>query len=157
MYESHSGDFAAARAHLLESQQWMRKMGNQPRVIGMQSELAHIARREGNFPEASRLYRETLTALQEFGHRGGVARNLECLAFMASAQHLPLRAARLMGAAEALRELSRVALMPEEVPETEQEVSAMRTQLAGPEFDAAWAEGRAMSMEQAIEYALADE
>jgi predicted ATPase len=157
MYESMRGEFAEARAHLLESQEWMRKMGNRPRVIGIQSELGHIARREGNFPEAIRLYREALPALQEFGHRGGVARNLECLAFVASAQRQPLRAARLMGAAEALRETSQVFMMPEEQPETKQEIGVLRAQLTALEFDAAWAEGRAMDMDQAIQYALRDE
>jgi hypothetical protein len=156
IFAGASGDLPTARVHFLESQEWMRKMGNRPRVIGIQSELAHLARHEGNLAEATRLYRETLTALQEFGHRGGVARNLECLAFVASAQQQPLRAARLIGAANALRELSRVFMMPEEVPETEQAMASMRGQVPAADFEAAWAEGRALDMDQAIAYALQD-
>jgi len=41
--------------------------------------------------------------------------------------------------------------------ETERNVAAARAMLDPQEFDAAWAEGRAMTPEQAIAYALRDD
>ena len=43
----------------------------------------------------------------------------------------------------------------DEFGEYDRELSALEARLDRATFDAAWAEGRAMSMEQAIAYALA--
>ena len=64
------------------------------------------ARQLGNFEEALALYRETIPDWQEIGHRGAVAHQLECFAFIAKAQEQGERAVKLMSAAEALRAAS---------------------------------------------------
>jgi DNA-binding SARP family transcriptional activator len=68
----------------------------------------------------------------------------------------PIRAARLWGAAEALREQMGMSLSHFDLAASgyEQDLAAVRSTLGEASFDAAWAEGRAMSPEQAIEYAL---
>ena len=65
-----------------------------------------------------------------------------------------LRAARLFGAAEALRETlgaPRLAIYARAPPAR---VASLRSQLDEPACAAAWAEGRAMTLEQALAYAL---
>jgi hypothetical protein len=130
-----------------------------------QSEFAETARLEGNTVEAAPLYKKTIVIWRELGHRGGLARCLEVLAFIANSQapsspdessaYLK-RAARLLGAAEALREASQSEMTPEERTEYDREVTALRAKLDPATFNAAWAEGRAMTIEQAIEFAISD-
>jgi hypothetical protein len=66
----------------------------------------------------------------------------------------PDRAARLLGAAQALRDTIRRRFSAGQARELDAEVALLRAALGGPAFAAAWAEGRAMSLEQAVAYAL---
>jgi hypothetical protein len=70
------------------------------------------------------------------------------------AMRQPTRAARLLGAAEALRAVIHSPLAPAEQSDHKRKVSEVRAQLPESAFNVAWAEGRGMSMEQAIVYAL---
>jgi hypothetical protein len=62
-------------------------------------------------------------------------------------------AARLLGAAEALRERLGVELAPAERETHEETVAAVRSEL-GASFSAEWQEGRSMSLDRAVAYAL---
>jgi hypothetical protein len=64
-------------------------------------------------------------------------------------------AARLWGAAEALRERIAAPIPAEEIPHYQARVAGARQHLDAAAWEQAWAEGRAMSMEEAIAYALA--
>jgi hypothetical protein len=75
------------------------------------------------------------------------------LGYLASARN-PGRAARLFGAAERLREQLGIGLYPYEHDEYEKYVKLSRSQLDEASWNTAWNEGRAMTMEQSIEYAL---
>src|SRR6185436_9989741 len=68
------------------------------------SELGHVARATGKVSAAKELYRQSLAQFQDQGHRPAIAHELECFAFVAIAEEEPQRAAKLFGAAEALRE-----------------------------------------------------
>lgn len=61
-----------------------------------------------------------------------------------------MRAARLWGAAESLREAMGMPLPPIENPGYRRSVAAARTQLGGQMFTATWAEGRAMIPEEVL-------
>jgi predicted ATPase/DNA-binding XRE family transcriptional regulator len=68
------------------------------------------------------------------------------------------RAARLFGAAEALRERTgSTATVPPWRELHERHLEALRTRLDAEELAAAWAEGRSMTSEQAVAYALEGE
>ena len=79
---------------------------------------------------------------------------LEGLAQAAAATGHYGHAARLFGAAEAQREIVGKRPGPADHASHDQWVAPARTALGGATFTAAWAEGRAMTVEQAIEYAL---
>ena len=66
------------------------------------------------------------------------------------------RAARLFGAAEALREKIAMPMDPQERVEYDQQVAALRGRMDEEAFTSAWREGRALNMEQAISYAISD-
>jgi hypothetical protein len=105
---------------------------------------------------ARALIAESLAIFWELGHRFGIAQNLEGLAAVAVAQGQPERAARLIGAAEALREVIGAPLPPADRAEHDRSVAAGRTARGEEAFAAAWAEGRAMTLVQAIRYAMED-
>ena len=66
----------------------------------------------------------------------------------------PEQAARVLGAAAALRDEIGVPLPPGDRDAYERDLAAVRTALGEAALVAAWAEGRAMSLEQAIAYVL---
>ena len=118
------------------------------------AELGHIARLTGEIVQAQKTYQETITRFQDLGNRAAVAHQLECFAFIATVEKEPQRAAKLFGAAEALRERLDSQMTDYERVEYDQSVAQMRAMLPAPEFNALWAEGRSMTMEQAIQFAL---
>ena len=96
-----------------------------------------------------------------FGSGGGgdftvEAGSLEGLACICVAEGATKRASRLFGAAEALREAVGIEHMPEEDIWREPYLAAARSRLDEASWEEAWAEGRVMSMEQAIEYAFSE-
>jgi tetratricopeptide (TPR) repeat protein len=150
----YRGDLPEARKHADHMLDLHRNMGDQLSVTGHQTAMAHVARQIGNYQEALTLYRETLPDWQKMGHRGAVAHQLECFAFIAKAQEQGERAVKLMGAAEALREASNSPMTPQERIEFANEVAGLRAGLDEKTFVSLWAEGRSMTIEQAVEYAL---
>jgi tetratricopeptide (TPR) repeat protein len=148
------GNYVEAQARLEESERLFRELGDTHMAIGVQSQRAHIERQLGHYTEAVELYHQSILAWQELGHRVSLAHEFECLAFIACAQSQLQKAARLFGAAENLRESLNSPMMATERIEYDQNVSALRAQMEESAFATAWAEGRAMTMEQAIELAL---
>jgi hypothetical protein len=65
-----------------------------------------------------------------------------------------VRAARLLAAAEALRDSLRLSLRAYEREDLEYAMTFARTHLDKEALGAAWAEGTAMTLEQAVAYAM---
>jgi non-specific serine/threonine protein kinase len=87
-----------------------------------------------------------------------VATHLHPLAALAGEEGQPVRSARLWGAAEVLLENIGAVLMPAERSYFEPYLAAARTRLGNEaSWEEAWSEGRAMTPEKAIEYALETE
>jgi predicted ATPase/class 3 adenylate cyclase len=122
-------------------------------ILLAKSDLAHLERNVGNYPRALELYRETITAFRDVGQRGAVAHQLECFAFIAIAQNQFDRGVRLLGAAEAWRERGGTSMTPEELVSYQKQVAIAGRQMDSELFSKTWAEGRALTMEQAIQYA----
>lgn len=152
---AYAGEWEEARTYFQEALALFRQLGDRYRVNATYSDLAHVERRAGNLEAAQRIYRETIVVWQEFGHRGAIAHQLESFAFLARAQNQPIRAAQLLGAAETLRDAIGVSMNRLEQREYEREVTALRAQIDEEAFAAAWAEGCALSAEQAVLDALA--
>jgi tetratricopeptide (TPR) repeat protein len=151
---SRMGDLEDARKEFDKAAEIARRMGNRRIYASCRSELAHALRQHGKFDEAIALYKMVLPIWQDFGHRAAVAHEVECLGYIASAQGQNERAARLLGAAEAIRKTINSTLNGIELVEYEKEIAALRAGLDENKMQAAWAEGRALTMDQAIEYAL---
>jgi predicted ATPase/class 3 adenylate cyclase len=150
----YSGDLKESRKHADRMLDLHKDMGDQLSTTAHQSAMGHVARQLGNFEEALALYRQTIQEWQEIGHRGAVAHQLECFAFIAKAQEQKERAVKLLSAAEVLREVSSSSRTPMERTEYDKEVSELRAGMDEKVFAALWAEGQAMRVEQAIALVL---
>jgi hypothetical protein len=92
--------------------------------------------------------------LHELGDQKRISSTLESLAELATAQGQALWAARLLGAAEAQREVTSTPLPPVKRHKYQQLVESLQQQLDQPTFTAGWAEGRAIPVEQLIREAI---
>jgi non-specific serine/threonine protein kinase len=86
-----------------------------------------------------------------------IAAYLHVAASLAGSQGKPVRSAWLWGAAEAVRESIGTVLSPFERHLYGPYMDAARTRLDEAVWEAAWAEGKAMTSEEAVEYALSEE
>ncbi len=151
------GDYAAARAFCKEALSISREMGHKPGIVQSLSTLGDVVVQQGDYVAARSLYEESLAILRESDDRRGIAWLLEGFAGLAAAQSQPARALRLTGAAAALREAISTPLSPAEQARLDRWLEPTRQALSEEAQKAAWEEGRAMTMEQAITYALKDE
>jgi Tetratricopeptide repeat len=132
-----------------------RELGDRSGIASALGHLGQVTRERGDYKAAAVLHREGLAILRELGDRRGIAFSLEGLAAVDAAMGHPFRAAHLLGAAERLREEAGSPLAPKDRPDFEQRVAAVRAALGEPSaFDRAWKEGRALKLEQAIEFAI---
>ena len=90
----------------------------------------------------------------ELEDRNGVAQGLECLARVAVGNSAPARAARLWGTAERLREQIGQPMRLNHRPSYNRALAAARAALDDDAFTVAWCEGREMTLEDAVNYAL---
>ena len=154
LFTSARGNYAQASAQFEACIPLFTELRDRHRIVMVHSELAHLKRRQGYFAEAKPLYRETIQEWQRIGHRAAIAHQLECFAFLAKAQEEDEHAAKLFGAAEILRENINIPMMPSERIEYDREVNDLCANMDESAFAKAWSEGRAMTMEEAIAFAL---
>jgi DNA-binding CsgD family transcriptional regulator len=149
------GDFEGARAAFAADLAAKRARGETHGIAHALRLLARTALARGDSADAVGLYRQSLGLSRDLGEWAGVAGDLEGLARAAAARGRPGRAARLLGAADAVRrEAGRPPML---VDRPGAEAAAARAALGEAAFAAAWAEGRAMTLEQVVACALADE
>lgn len=119
------------------------------------ADLARVALAEQAYPRAERLYGESWTTVPD-GDGWAWIRVLLGLAVVKQRQGEADRAARLFGAAEAHLDGAEPWSLRRLWVERDQNLAIGRTRLEAPVFAAAWAEGRAMTLEQAMAYAMSD-
>ena len=151
------GDYKQASALCQESLALSRETRDKGATARSLNVLARVACAHREYERGEVLLRESLTLFREMRNRPGIMRCLDGLADVARRRELPERAARIFGVAENLRESIGAALPLAERLELDQNVFALRAHLGDAAFASAWTAGRAMTVEQAIEYALAVE
>jgi predicted ATPase/class 3 adenylate cyclase len=144
------GDKVTARSRVEESLALYRGMEHREGVAEALGMLGKVEAARGDNAFARSLYKESLSIAQEIGDRELLASGLEGLASVVAMQGEPAWAARLWGTAEALREAIGAPLPPVERASYEQAVASTRDDMGEESFAAAWAEGRAMTAEQAL-------
>jgi tetratricopeptide (TPR) repeat protein len=115
--------------------------------------LADVAREQSDYARAATLLRESLQVSRRTGRKHLVIECLESFIWVALHEGHTGLAAELAGATESLREALGAPLPPIAQVDHYRAVQAIRTALREG-FGAAWAAGRACSLEQAVEAAL---
>jgi tetratricopeptide (TPR) repeat protein len=151
------GNYEAARALFEESLARSRELGRKWGVTWSLRCLGWTALEERDYGGARALFEESLVRSRELGEKRDIPQNLEGLAAVAVAQERSERAARLFGAAEGLRAVIGAPLPRAARGQHDRSVAAVRVALDEEGFAAAWAAGRALSPEEAVDCALAEE
>ena len=148
-------DYAAARAYLEEAAATHRRLAHQSSLANNLMDLGFIALSEARLDEAEPFLRESL-AISSAERLGDLLPwAVEAVAAVALARGSPSEAVRLLAATTSTREeLAMGADFYPVAEETrERTLDAARAELSEAEFAAAWAEGEALSLEEAAEQA----
>jgi non-specific serine/threonine protein kinase len=148
------GDYSIARIRYEEALNLFEEQGESRGIAHTHLNLGHLAPFDGDHSGARAHYQQALDRFGQREEKEGIALSLEGFGMLAAAEGRAVRAGRLFGAAEAIREAIRVQKAPPDLPPYEHAIAAARAALGEEAFETAWAEGRAMNLEHAIAYAL---
>jgi predicted ATPase/class 3 adenylate cyclase len=154
MVELDTGQYDQAEVHLRSALEFMQRIGDETcssRVFGNLSSIAEYA---GDLEKATFLRRRSLRGYRDLIRTDGIIMNLVHLASIAMESGLNVRAARLLGAAQAYFEGAQSSLAPVHREEFEQIVDTFREIREDDNFKQNYAEGFALEAQDAITYAL---
>jgi predicted ATPase/DNA-binding CsgD family transcriptional regulator len=149
-----AGELSKAQALFEENLQSEEILGDEWGTAVSRLNLGTLAIEQGEPARAEELLLEALRAFQRLGDEDATTECLDSLAGAAGARGDGERAATLFGAAEAAREELGTPIRPVDRERYERFVAASQRGCGKRAWAAAWAAGRAMSLEQAAEYAL---
>jgi non-specific serine/threonine protein kinase len=144
------GDDERAAAFLTEGLEFHREMGDKHQIANCLYGLGIAAWHRDDCPQADSLLKQSLTLRREIGDTRDVAVSIGALSRVAATGQRYERAARLLGAVDAQRGIA----FERDRRAIDDDAKSLRAQIGEALFDKAHAEGRAMSLQQATEYAL---
>ncbi len=151
------GDLGRAAQLTEEGVALQRELGNRAGVsVGLYN-LGWMALLQDDLGRAADLYRESLSLSWELGLNPLVQMALEGFACVAGAKGDAERAALLWGAAQALHETKSIPRDTDFLAEADARISAVRLGMGEEEWEEALRKGRAMTLDEAVSYALEEE
>jgi tetratricopeptide (TPR) repeat protein len=151
-----NNDYAKARAYLEEALKIQREVGDKAYIANFLNNLGNMTRAQGDYEAATDLYIESLRINQELGEQRAIAYLLEDMGCLAAMQAEARRAWRLVGCAATLLEAIGAPLSPSEQDKLNDMLAPARQLLGELRAQTALAEAGALSLEEAIAYALSD-
>jgi predicted ATPase/class 3 adenylate cyclase len=150
------GDIATARATAEEGLKLHQELGDLFGTHGSLHVVGRAAAEMGDLATAREVLLQTLNMEGEMGDRTGVALSLDNLADQEMRRGNAIRAMRLAGASEAIKEGVGGQAPPElvDIPDPRERAGRL---LSKDEIGVAWDEGRAMSFEETLAYARKEE
>ena len=145
------GDYEQAAALYQESLALYRDIEHRGGMAILQHNLGYVAQHQLEYARAVQLFSEGITLYRELRNTRLLA---VCLAALAAVAMIgqPEQAARLFAAAEAHLERMGAVMERADRLEHDRNVAAVRASLGEQAFQAAWAEGRAMTLERALAF-----
>ena len=151
------GDYERGAALNEEAVALLRERGYKGYLEYALDNLGWAALLTGDPERARSYYQESLTRCTELGNRMVALESLEGMACVFVQEGASEQAARLLGTAGALREALGYQHSPEEDAWRAPYLAIIRSRLGEAAWEEALAQGRAMSMVEAMEYALSKE
>jgi predicted ATPase/DNA-binding SARP family transcriptional activator len=150
------GDHRRANELLDESEQLAREHGDDSALAAILLDRSRLALAAPDTESAATLASGAVELYRRYGTTAGVAEGIHILALAAEADGRPDRAARLLGAAEALRETVGTPPSAVNAGGLEDVVRRASSVLGDAAFASAHAEGRALSVDEAVALAVTD-
>jgi tetratricopeptide (TPR) repeat protein len=147
------GDYERSALLVEESLDLRRQLGNKWGVGVSLGILGWIAMHQENWDLAAARLHESLEVRQEIGDKSGSAWCVERLAEIALEREQFEKAARLFGAAAGLRASLGSVIDAVDQPDVESKREYVRKELGELKFAVNWDEGRALTLEEALDYA----
>jgi predicted ATPase/class 3 adenylate cyclase len=149
-----NGDDEQGKSYSAEGLALNRSLGNRWIIANHVNDLGVVAHGRGELVEAARHYAESVRLFRDVGDTWFIASPLAGLAAIAVAHGRAETAARLLGVAAAVREASGAVAWTIEQGRDEQTVSTARAVLGVERFAQVLADGRALTLQHAIDEAL---
>ncbi len=151
---TQEGNYEEAHTLFEESLTTLQELGDEWASAILLNNLGNVAVSQGDYAQARAYYQEGIKVQYKIGNKKGISESLEGFASLAVSEGQMRRAAQLLAMSEALRDTTGTPLTPAEHSIYERNIAAARTQLGEVMFTAAWLKGRAMPLDEAIDYAL---
>lgn len=143
------GDMGAARRLFEQALEMARRRGEKGAMAQALYDLGQLARADGEPKRAAVFHDEALQLEREIGSAPGIVASLEAVAGLSAEGGRYVHAASLMGAAQALRREKDYALAPWDASRYEADMALLREGLSASELLFAFANGAALSLEEA--------
>jgi predicted ATPase/DNA-binding CsgD family transcriptional regulator len=137
-----------------ESRVFYEKEGDQWCLAWALGGLGEVERIQGDLERAEAYFRLSLQLYRDLGSTTEIPYPLEALALAAADRGLYRQGARLFGAASAIRDRHHASLEPSYQADYAPTLAKLRAILGEEAFGAAWTEGRAMTLAQALALAF---
>ncbi len=147
---AEEGEPAEAIAVLQSAYELARGIGDARAMAQAVHALGGLARAAGDGGTAAGLHREALQLQRGIGDAPGIAASLDAVAGLAAAAGRLEHAARLLGAAQALRETEGHFEASPESSRRQADMAVVRQGLSAAQLEAALAEGAGWSIEEAV-------
>ncbi|NIM92591.1 MAG: tetratricopeptide repeat protein [Anaerolineales bacterium] len=145
-----------AGEHLSESLEIMQRIGDENCASRILANMSKIAMHDSDLDKALVLQQQSLHGFMNLKRKDAITMSFARLASLAQAIGSDVRAARLLGAAEAYRNQFEVVLAPVNLEEYEKIVSEFQVFRGDEVIDESYEDGYNMSYDQAIAYALGE-
>jgi predicted ATPase/DNA-binding CsgD family transcriptional regulator len=150
------GDYESAESYYEECFRIAQETGEQMRIAMQYENLSFIAFHQNKYHESRQLITQGLRIILDMKINYGVATFIAGLAGPMAKLGEPERAARLLGASDALLESMCASHQPSDQPEIDLYIALIRSQLGEEAYQQAWQAGREMGFPEAVAFALGE-
>jgi tetratricopeptide (TPR) repeat protein len=154
MIYQEQGELAQAEELLNESLTLFQEIDDPRNIAATQVRLGYIMYELEKVEQSEDYLRKSLFTMKDLGQRNDIIECLEGFAGVAALLKHPRRGARLLAAAQAQREVISIPVARYQQVLYQRIVESVTNQLDPQALELYRAEGRGMSLEEAVEYAL---
>jgi predicted ATPase len=153
----YQGDYVKARVHLEDGVRIAREQGAQIALADGCVNLGAVVMRQGDYQRGVQVIREAIQIFQWVGNQDRIAQCLSVASGLALIKGYEERAVRWLAGASQVRETMRTIEAYYASPaEYDPQLAAVRAAVDPAIFERAWAEGKQMTLDQAVESVLTE-